>query len=70
MLSMEGPAAASTAVAVRSGVKKPVVSTSHGVPEEILNDRQLQEDIAVLPANYNFEVRHSSVLALSVSFVL
>ena len=28
------------------------------VPDEILNDAALNEAISVLPANYNFEVRH------------
>ena len=27
------------------------------IPDEILNDKNLAADIAVLPSNYNFEVR-------------
>eukprot|EP00188_Purpureofilum_apyrenoidigerum_P004360 Plantae.Rhodophyta-Purpureofilum_apyrenoidigerum.ctg4881.p1 GENE.Plantae.Rhodophyta-Purpureofilum_apyrenoidigerum.ctg4881~~Plantae.Rhodophyta-Purpureofilum_apyrenoidigerum.ctg4881.p1 ORF type:complete len:386 (+),score=57.85 Plantae.Rhodophyta-Purpureofilum_apyrenoidigerum.ctg4881:293-1450(+) len=45
----------STEKALRT-IHNSTLPVAHGVPDEVLNDEELQRDISELPANYNFEV--------------
>ncbi|XP_076852260.1 2-(3-amino-3-carboxypropyl)histidine synthase subunit 1 [Brachyhypopomus gauderio] len=47
-------------VATKKAIVRGPRRVANQIPDEILNDSELQEAIGVLPANYNFEI-HKTV---------